>query len=891
MDTMAKNEVHAHHHHNGNKRFEDPVCGMSTEQEGQFIHHEYKGKSYYFCSEHCLAKFTSNPSAYTQEGISACHECCAIRKDSIYTDPVCGMSTNDENAFKKYEYEGKTYYFCSDHCLEKFKNAPDSYLILKEEGQDKRRGNGEEHLTGPIYTCPMHPEVEQEGPGSCPKCGMALEPVTPVQPATKVEYTCPMHPEIVQEKPGTCPKCGMALEPRSISLEQEEENPEYVDMLKRFIVGAVLTIPLIIIAMREIIPGGALLERFASTKTYEWIELILATPVVIWAGWPFFVRGVQSVLSRNLNMFTLIGLGVSVAYVYSLVAVLFPDLFPETMRSADGTIGVYFEAAAVIVTLILLGQVLELRARSQTGAAIKALLGLAPKTARKINDDGTETDVPLEHVRKGDRLRVRPGEKIPVDGVVLEGKSYVDESMISGEPLPVQKGPGDKVIGATVNGTGTLVMQAEKVGADTLLSQIVNMVAQAQRSRAPIQKLADVVAGYFVPVVILIALVTFSVWFMAGPEPRLAHALIAAVSVLIIACPCALGLATPMSIMAATGKGATMGVLFKNAEAIETMRKVDTLVVDKTGTLTEGKPRVTQVEPAKGMDAKKLLSLAATLEKGSEHPLAEAIVKGAQDQDIELKDVKEFSSHTGKGVSGLVDGHFVLLGDQKLLEDFSVDVSALSQKAQTMREEGQTVMFVAVDGQPAGLVAVADPIKATTPDAIRQLHDEGLKIVMLTGDNKTTAEAVAAKLDLDEVVAEVLPDEKAAHVKKFQDEGRVVAMAGDGINDAPALAQAHVGIAMGTGTDVAMESAGVTLVKGDLTGIVRARKLSRATMRNIKQNLFFAFVYNSLGVPVAAGVLYPFFGILLSPIIAAAAMSFSSVSVVGNALRLRRVKI
>ncbi len=734
----------------------------------------------------------------------------------------------------------------------------------------------------------MHPEVVQDGPGTCPKCGMALEPMLPQPGAAK--YTCPMHPEVVQEGPGTCPKCGMALEPVGPPAE-EESNPEYDDMRRRFIVGAVLTVPLVIIAMREMIPGASVIERWASPRALQWIELILSTPVVLWAGWPFFVRGVQSVVNRSLNMFTLIGLGVSVAYLYSLVAVLFPGIFPETMRSPDGLVGVYFEASAVIVTLILLGQVMELRARSQTGAAIKALLGLAPKTARKVNEDGSEEDVPLEHVQPGDVLRVRPGEKIPVDGVVVEGTSAVDESMISGEPVPVRKEPGDKVIGATVNTTGSLLMRAEKVGADTLLSQIVNMVAEAQRSRAPIQKMADVVAGWFVPLVMLVAAAAFATWFMFGPEPRLAHALIAAVSVLIIACPCALGLATPMSIMVATGKGARMGVLFKNAEAIETMRKVDTLVVDKTGTLTEGRPRLVDVVPAEGMEKGELIAAAASLEMGSEHPLASAIVAGARDMGVEPAPPADFQSHTGKGVSGEVEGRKVLLGNARLMEDASVDVSALHEEADAMRKEGKTVMFVAVDGRPAGLVAVADPIKETTPRAIEELHREGLKVVMLTGDNRATAEAVAAKLSLDGVVAEVLPEQKAEAVKEFQAQGRVVAMAGDGINDAPALAQADVGIAMGTGTDVAMESAGVTLVKGDLMGIVRARRLSRATMRNIKQNLFFAFVYNALGVPLAAGVLYPRFGILLSPMIAAAAMSFSSVSVVANALRLRGARI
>ncbi len=768
-----------------------------------------------------------------------------------YVDPVCGMATEKSGDFIQHKHGGKTYYFCSPHCLEKFKKDPDSYAEAESE--------------------PEPPEQREKGKGQ--------------------KYTCPMHPEVVQDGPGNCPKCGMALEPLIVSLTEEEDDSEYKDMRRRFIVSTILTTPLLIIAMREFLPGGRLLENLVTAKTYEWIEVLLATPVVLWGGWPFFVRGVQSVINKSLNMFTLIGLGVSVAYVYSLIAVFFPQIFPETMRTAGGAVDVYFEAAAVIVTLILLGQVMELRARSRTGAAIKALLGLAPKTARKINEDGTEVDIPLEHVQVGDVLRVRPGEKIPVDGVVLEGISSVDESMISGEPMPVLKEPGAKLIGATVNTTGALVMRAEKVGSDTLLARIVQMVAEAQRSRAPIQKLADLVAGYFVPAVIGIAILAFIIWYTFGPEPRLAHGLIVAVSVLIIACPCALGLATPMSIMVATGKGATMGVLFKNAEAIETMRKIETLVVDKTGTLTEGKPKLTGVVTADNVDEKQLLTMAASLEKNSEHPLAAAIVEGALARGASPVEPKNFDSHTGKGVSGTVNGKKVILGNLKLMEDFKIDISNLADRAEEMSKEGQTVMFVAVEGQASGLLAVSDPIKESTPGAIKALHAEGIRIVMLTGDNRATAEAVASRLDIDEVVAEVLPDEKAAVVKKFQDEGRMVAMAGDGINDAPALAQAHVGIAMGTGTDVAMESASVTLVKGDLSGIVRARKLSRATMRNIKQNLFFAFIYNSLGVPVAAGVLYPIFGILLSPVIAAAAMSASSVSVVTNALRLRKLNV
>jgi len=735
----------------------------------------------------------------------------------------------------------------------------------------------------------MHPEVRQPEAGSCPSCGMALEPAGVPAPATKTEWVCPMHPEVVRSEPGSCPKCGMALEPRTVTAE-EEVNPELIDMTRRFWVGVALTIPLLVLAMGELVPGNPL-GRLVPPTALPWVELALATPVVLWGGWPFFVRGWLSIVYRSLNMFTLIGLGVAVAYVYSLVATLLPGIFPPAFRGPEGEVAVYYEASAFIVTLVLMGQVLELRARSRTGAAIKALLGLAPKTARRIREDGGEEDVPLDQVQPGDRLRVRPGEKVPVDGEVLEGTSSVDESMVSGEPIPVAKTPGGRVIGATVNGTGSLVMRAERVGADTLLARIVQMVADAQRSRAPIQKLADLVAAYFVPAVVGIAVITFIIWAWIGPDPKMAHALINAVAVLIIACPCALGLATPMSIMVASGKGATAGVLFKNAEAIEVMRKVDTLVVDKTGTLTVGKPRLVSVIPSGGVDEQTLLRLSASLERGSEHPLAAAIVAGATERAVDLTGAEAFESVTGKGVTGRVDGRAVALGNRKLLDDLSIDHASLADQAETMRGDGQTVMFVAVDGKPAGLLGVADPIKETTPGAVRALHAEGIRIVMLTGDNRTTARAVAKTLGIDDVVAEVLPDQKADAVKRFQREGQVVAMAGDGINDAPALAQAEVGIAMGTGTDVAMESAGVTLVKGDLSGIVRARRLSRATMRNIKENLFFAFVYNSIGVPIAAGVLYPFFGLLLSPIIAAAAMSFSSVSVVGNALRLRGARL
>jgi len=718
---------------------------------------------------------------------------------------------------------------------------------------------------------------------------MALEPAEAPAPASRTEWTCPMHPEIVRDAPGSCPICGMALEPRTVNAE-EEENPELIDMTRRFWVGAALTLPLVLLAMGMYLPGEWIASLMASGAR-PWIELALATPVVLWGGWPFFVRGYRSIAHKSLNMFTLIGLGVGVAYAYSVVATVAPGIFPASFRGEEGHVGVYYEAAAVIVTLVLLGQVLELRARSRTGAAIRALLGLAPKTARRIEPDGTERDVPLDQVRPGDRLRVRPGEKVPVDGTVVEGGSSVDESMVTGEPIPVEKGPGERVIGATVNGTGALVMEAERVGADTLLARIVQMVAEAQRSRAPIQRLADVVAAWFVPAVILVAVVTFVVWALAGIESAMAYALINAVAVLIIACPCALGLATPMSIMVAAGKGATAGVLFKNAEAIEKLREVDTLVVDKTGTLTVGRPELVTVASEPGTDESELLRLAAGLERASEHPLAAAIVAGAEARGVEIPPAEEFESVTGKGVTGRVDGRRVALGNRALLDQLGIDPGELAARAEQLRGEGQTVMFVAVDGRAAGLLGVADPIKETTPEAIEALHRAGVRIVMLTGDSRTTAEAVAGKLRIDEVIAEVLPEQKVDAVKRLQAEGRVVAMAGDGINDAPALARADVGIAMGTGTDVAMESAGVTLVKGDLTGIVRARRLSQATMGNIKQNLFFAFVYNALGVPIAAGVLYPFFGILLSPMIAAAAMSFSSVSVVANALRLRTARL
>ncbi len=810
-------------------------------------------------------------------------------------DPVCGMMVKPESTHQLV-HDGVTYRFCSAGCKEKFSSDPGRYLGGNREAdhgccEASAKDHGR-HAAAPKgkagqYTCPMHPEVLQDGPGACPKCGMALEPVSPLPVAGAGKWTCPMHPEIVRDEPGSCPKCGMALEPVG---GVEEDNAELKDMTRRFWLGAVFTVPILVMVMGGMVEGSPIRD-WITYRTQAWLELFLGTPVVAWAGWPLLVRGWQSVKNRSLNMFTLIGLGVSVAYVYSLIGVLLPGVFPDSFKTHGGQVGVYFEAAAVIVTLILLGQVLELKARNATGAAIKALLGLSAKSARRINPDGSEEDIPLDAVQVGDRLRVRPGEKVPVDGEVLEGKSAVDESMVTGEPMPVKKQPGDKVVGATVNGTGGLVMQAQKVGADTLLSQIVHMVAQAQRSRAPIQKLADQVSGYFVPVVMGISVITFIVWAVFGPPPAMAFAIINAVAVLIIACPCALGLATPMSIMVAMGKGAGVGVLFKNAEAVETMRKVDTLVVDKTGTLTEGNPRVLSIVPAGQWEEESLLALCAGMEKGSEHPLALAVVREAKEKNLTLPQVEGFDTLSGKGVVGTVDGAAALVGNQMLMEENGIGLTDWMKQAEELRARAQTVIFVAVDGVFAGMLGIADPIKKTTPEAIRVLQEEGLRIVMLTGDNETTARAVASELGLDDVLAGILPEGKAAAVKSLQDKGQIVAMAGDGINDAPALAQAHVGIAMGTGTDVAMESAGVTLVKGDLRGIARARRLSIATMSNIKQNLFFAFFYNACGVPLAAGVLYPFFGWLLSPMIAAAAMSFSSISVVLNALRLNRVRI
>jgi Cu+-exporting ATPase len=849
---------------------------MQVEPDKTPHHLQHAGETYYFCSPHCREKFSQHPEQYVARGTQPPGD----RVVAPDRDPVCGMHVDPARAEHRAIHAGVTYAFCCQGCHEKFVREPEKYLrpaTQKNAASARKTGAG-------IYTCPMHSEVEQEGPGSCPKCGMALEPKEVRGPQTKTRYTCPMHPEIIQDEPGICPKCGMALEPITVTAE-DEDDPELQDMTRRFWVSAVLTFPVLILAMGEHI--GLPVHAWVSPRLRTWLELILATPVVLWGGKPFFVRAYNSVKTLYLNMFTLIGLGTGVAWAYSLVATLFPGLFPEAFRTSEGLVPLYFEAAAVIVTLVLLGQVLELRARRSTSGAIKALLGLAAKTARVVRADGTEEDIPLEQVQIGETLRVRPGEKIPVDGRVLEGRSAVDESMLTGESIPVEKHAGDAAIGATINQTGSLLIAAEKVGSDTMLAQIVHLVSEAQRSRAPIQRLADLVASYFVPVVVVIALLAFVVWAIWGPAPALVYALVNAVAVLIIACPCALGLATPMSVMVGVGRGAQAGVLIRDAAALEVLEKITTLVVDKTGTLTEGKPQLVTVEAVTDMTEDVLLRVAASLERGSEHPLAAAIVNGAQERGVQLTETTEFESITGKGVRGQVEGRTVVLGNQRLLDDLAINVGEARGRAEALRSDGQTVMFVAIDDQLVGLLGVADPIKASTPEAVQLLHHEGVALIMLTGDNRTTAQAVARKLGIDQVEAEVLPEQKHEVIKRLQQEGKMVAMAGDGINDAPALAQAQVGIAMGHGTDIAMQSAGVTLIKGDLRGIAKARRLSRSTMRNIRQNLFFAFIYNALGVPIAAGVLYPFFGLLLSPIIAAAAMSVSSVSVVGNALRLR----
>ncbi|TGR00824.1 heavy metal translocating P-type ATPase [Mesorhizobium sp. M4B.F.Ca.ET.190.01.1.1] len=805
----------------------DPVCGMTVDPAAGKPTAEHGGHIRHFCSEGCRAKFVAEPEKYLTA-----------------TDPVCGMSVDRASARHFVRHEGQGFYFCSAGCKGKFEAAPAHYLGDRPAPQPMPEGT---------------------------------------------QYTCPMHPEIIRDKPGACPICGMALEPMGVPTGEEGPNPELVDFTRRFWVSAVLSLPLLVIAMAPML--GLSFDSLIDDRTKTWAELALASPVVLWAAFPFFHRGWESILNRSPNMWTLISLGVGAAYLYSVAATLFPDIFPHQFRGHGGAVPVYFEAAAVIVALVFLGQVLELRARERTGSAIRALLDLAPKTARLIGADGSESDVPLDTVKAGDRLRIRPGDAVPVDGVVLEGRSAIDESMITGEPLPVEKTGGDALTGGTLNKNGSLVMRAERIGAETTLSRIVELVAKAQRSRAPIQGLADRVSFYFVPAVVLVALAAFAAWAILGPQPSLIFAIVSAVSVLIIACPCALGLATPMSIMTATGRGAHAGVLIKEAAALERFASVDTLIVDKTGTLTEGRPKLTDVFAAGGIAENELLALAAALEKGSEHPLAEAIVEGAVERGVTVADAGDFEAVTGKGVSGTVAGSKVALGNAAMMADLGVDTVSISAQADALRGEGKTAMFVAVGGRLAGLVAVADPVKPTTAAAIGALHDSGLRIIMATGDNERTARAIAGKLGIDEVRAGLLPEQKGALVEELRAKGAGVAMAGDGVNDAPALAAADVGIAMGTGADVAVESAGITLVKGDLNGIVRARTLARATIRNIRQNLFFAFLYNVLGVPIAAGVLYPLTGTLLSPMLAAAAMSLSSVSVIGNALRLRTLKL
>ena len=826
----------------------DPVCGMSVDPATSKHRFEHQGQTFHFCSAGCRSKFAADPAKYLVP-VAAAGSCCAGHDHHAHhpdaatvIDPVCGMSVDPATSKHRFDHQGHTFHFCSAGCRTKFSADPVKYLEKREPPPEMPAGT--------IYTCPMHPEIRQEGPG-------------------------------------TCPICGMALEPDVISLD-DAPNPELADMTKRFWIGAVLAAPVVVLEMGGHLVGG---HGLVDPVLSNWIQFVLATPAVLWAGWPFFVRGWQSVRTRNLNMFTLIAMGTSVAYGYSVIATLAPQAFPPAFRGHGGAVPVYFEAASVITILVLLGQLLELRAREATSGAIKALLQLAPKTARRLDADGNDHEVEIAALAVGDRLRVRPGEKVPVDGVLLEGRSSLDESLVTGESMPVTKDEGARVIAGTLNQTGSFVMRADKVGRETLLSQIVQMVADAQRSRAPIQRLADQVAGWFVPTVIAAAIAAFVAWYAFGPEPRFAFGLVAAVSVLIIACPCALGLATPMSIMVGVGRGAQAGVLIKSAEALERMEKVDTLVVDKTGTLTEGKPKVTSIVTADGIDETGALRLAASVERASEHPLAEAIVRHAAERNVKLAEVKNFDAPTGKGARGDIDGKAVVLGNATYLASLGIITDTLGVESKRLRSEGATVITMAVDGKPVALFAIADPVKASTPDALKALAADGIKVIMLTGDNRTTATAVARKIGITEVEAEVLPEQKSAVVARLRASGKVVAMAGDGVNDAPALAAADVGIAMGTGTDVAMESAGITLLQGDLGGIARARKLSAAVMRNIRQNLFFAFIYNAAGIPIAAGILYPVFGILLSPIIAAAAMSLSSVSVVGNALRLRATKL
>ncbi len=920
----------------------DPVCGMAVDPAQARGRAQHQGESYYFCSPGCMHKFVSDPGKYlavsytagamTTEAPTQMGATCKIDRD-----PVCGMSVDPAKAAASVQHDRKLYHFCCKGCAEKFKADPQKYLspnykpggmgastVVTIGGATGIARQPTPPATAPkpstatpagaVWVCPMCPEVRESKPVPCPKCGMALEPETPVA-ATKTEWTCPMHPEVVRAQPGFCPICGMALEPRTVTAA-EEESPELRDMTRRFWGSVLLGVPLVALAMFRMVPGMGPLAHLVSPRLGTWIEFALATPVVLWAGWPFFQRGWASVKHRSPNMFTLIAIGVGVAYIYSAIATIFPQIFPDTMRAHGGQPEVYFEAAAAIIALVLLGQVLELKARSRTGSAIRALLDLSPKLARIMRDDGSEYDVPLDQVKVGDKLRVRPGEKIPTDGAVLDGLSAVDESMITGEAMPIEKRMGDRVIGATVNGTGWLLLRAERVGSDTVLAQIVQMVSAAQRSRAPIQRLADRVAAFFVPAVLAISVATFFIWLLRGPEPRLANAVVNAVAVLIIACPCALGLATPMAIMVGTGRAARAGILIKNAEALETFDKVTIIALDKTGTLTQGKPELQEVVAFSGETEESIVKLVASLERGSEHPLGAAIVDAALASGMRLIPPDGFRSLTGKGVIGTVGGHEVAVGNDSLLEELGISLDEyderssqnlshnsvpqvrpssgltwVRERADSLRRDGQTVVYAVIDGRPSGLLGIADPIKPEAPEAVRELQRAGLRVVMLTGDNQTTAASVARKLGIRDFEAGVLPEHKAEVIKKLQQQGSMVAMAGDGINDAPALAQANVGIAMATGTDVAMESAGITLLKGDLRALVRARRLSHAVMRNIKQNLFFAFIYNAVGVPIAAGVLYPKFGLLLSPIIAAAAMSFSSVSVITNALRLRRVKL
>ncbi len=911
----------------------DPVCGRNVEPSKAVSTAEYDGKLFHFCSRGCAERFRRDPRKYLEPapksvGMTGFVQLANVPLHSggtrkLALDPVCGMNVDPVTAASSVAHAGATYYFCSRGCGEKFKAQPEKFLSpsapstatpTQAQGQAPATSADTKLAPAAAYVCPMDPEVRQDRPGPCPKCGMALEPDLPAAPA-KTQWTCPMHPQIVRDAPGACPICGMALEPM---IATADENPELRDMTRRFWTSVVIAIPLVAFAMLRMTPLIPALHA-VSPRLGNWIEFALATPVVLWCGWPFFQRGWASVKFRSPNMFTLIAMGVGVAYVYSAVATIAPQLFPpmEGMPGVPHPSGhplaggwapdVYFEAAAAIIALVLLGQVLELRARSRTSSAIRALLDLSPKMARIMRDDGAEYDVPLDQVQVGDKLRVRPGEKIPVDGTVLDGLSSVDESMVTGESIPIEKHAGDQVIGATVNGTGWLLMRAQRVGSETMLAQIVRMVSEAQRSRAPIQRLVDKVAAWFVPIVLATAVITFIVWFVEGREPHLANAIVNAVAVLIIACPCALGLATPVAIMVGTGRGARAGVLIKNAEALETLQKVDTLALDKTGTLTQGKPELMSVLAVGGETEERVVRLVASLERGSEHPLAAAVVEAAQANGLSLMPVEEFRSITGRGVVGRVAGHQVAVGNEALLAELNITaedgvpqvrvlpsdayLGSLKSQADALRKDGQTVVFAAIDGRAAGILGIADRIKPEAVQAIRDLRAQGLRVVMLTGDNETTAAAVARKIGITDFEAGVLPETKADAIKKLQQQGRVVAMAGDGINDAPALAQAQVGIAMGTGTDVAMESAGITLIKGDLAALVRARRLSRAVMANIRENLFFAFVYNSVGVPIAAGILYPKFGILLSPIIAAAAMSFSSVSVITNALRLRNAKL